>query len=44
MQSRREVKSARDYLEGIRGAKRRGQKTEVKGGSKVYQVLKWLFT
>jgi len=44
MQSRKEVKSARDYLEGIRGTKRRGQKTEVKGGSKVYQVIKWLFS
>ncbi len=44
MQNRKVVKSARDYMEGIKGTKRRGQKTEVKGGSKVYQVIKWLFT
>lgn len=44
MQRRKEVKSARDYLEGIRGTKSRGRKTEVKGGSLAYQVIKWLFT
>ena len=44
MHSMKEVKSARDYMESIKRTKRRGQKTEVKGGSKVYQVIKWLFS
>jgi hypothetical protein len=31
-------------MEAIRGTKRRAHKTEVKGGSKAYQIIKWLFT